>query len=110
MAAHSDSDEAFARALHERTRRHFFNDCGVGLGAVALSSFLAGDNGAIAAGERDGAGNSLVKGTTAEPRPRSAGGAAGASSCPGEERDLLVHGGWSQPARAIRLQARASEI
>jgi hypothetical protein len=30
------------RAL-ERTRRHFFRDCGVGVGAMALGSLLAGD-------------------------------------------------------------------
>ncbi|MEY3491329.1 MAG: hypothetical protein RL309_457, partial [Verrucomicrobiota bacterium] len=29
--------------LRERTRRHFFRDCGVGLGSLALSSLLAQD-------------------------------------------------------------------
>ena len=29
--------------LHLRTRRHFFKDCGLGLGKVALASLLAGD-------------------------------------------------------------------
>ena len=29
--------------LHLRTRRHFFQDCGLGLGKVALASLLAGD-------------------------------------------------------------------
>ncbi|MEN9537747.1 MAG: hypothetical protein RLZZ178_1744, partial [Verrucomicrobiota bacterium] len=26
--------------LRDRTRRHFFRDCGVGLGSIALSSLL----------------------------------------------------------------------
>lgn len=29
--------------LHLRTRRHFFEDCGLGIGKVALASLLAGD-------------------------------------------------------------------
>src|SRR6516165_5815728 len=29
-----------------RTRRHFFRDCGVGLGAMALGSLLGGETGA----------------------------------------------------------------
>ena len=29
--------------LHLRTRRHFFQHCGLGLGKVALASLLAGD-------------------------------------------------------------------
>lgn len=33
-------------ALLERTRRHFFHDCGVGVGAIALGSLLARDAGA----------------------------------------------------------------
>lgn len=33
-------------ALLERTRRHFFRDCGVGVGAMALGSLLARDAGA----------------------------------------------------------------
>ncbi|MGE4550397.1 MAG: DUF1501 domain-containing protein, partial [Opitutales bacterium] len=32
-----------AHPLHLRTRRHFFQDCGVGLGKIALASLLAGD-------------------------------------------------------------------
>jgi len=35
--------------LRGRTRRHFFRDCGVGLGAIALSSLLAQDKPAPAA-------------------------------------------------------------
>src|SRR6202042_3402197 len=36
--------------LQQQTRRHFFADCGVGLGAAALSSLLAADSPALAAG------------------------------------------------------------
>jgi hypothetical protein len=42
-----------ASALHRRTRRHFFSDCGIGLGAVALSSLLARDTQAGDARSRD---------------------------------------------------------
>ena len=52
MAARSNPEEMLARALHQRTRRHFFADCGVGLGATALSSLLAGDRPALAAAKR----------------------------------------------------------
>ncbi len=37
------------RALRDQTRRHFFNDCGLGLGAMALGSLLASDRPARAA-------------------------------------------------------------
>lgn len=39
-------------ALAQQTRRHFFGQCGVGLGALALSSLLS-DDAAAASGERD---------------------------------------------------------
>ncbi len=35
--------------LREQTRRHFFADCGVGLGSVALASLLNGENASVAA-------------------------------------------------------------
>jgi hypothetical protein len=43
------------QALRDRTRRHFFSDCGLGLGAMALGSLLAADRPAPAAegGDRD---------------------------------------------------------
>ena len=37
--------------LRERTRRHFFGDCGLGVGAMALGSLLAADGRARAAAE-----------------------------------------------------------
>lgn len=33
----------YLEALQQRTRRHFFRDCGVGLGAIALAELLARD-------------------------------------------------------------------
>jgi hypothetical protein len=39
-----DSDSALTLA---RTRRHFFHDCGVGVGAMGLASLLARDAGAV---------------------------------------------------------------
>src|SRR5262249_57717084 len=41
-------------SLLERTRRHFFRECGVGLGAIALGSLLADDaaRGAHPSGDR----------------------------------------------------------
>ncbi|MEE2642154.1 MAG: DUF1501 domain-containing protein [Planctomycetota bacterium] len=39
--------------LKQRTRRHFFSDCGVGLGKIALGSLLAAGNGRTAAGSED---------------------------------------------------------
>lgn len=36
------------QALHAQTRRHFFRDCGVGVGAIALSDLLKGQTPAMA--------------------------------------------------------------
>src|SRR5688572_5169409 len=36
--------------LREITRRHFFNECGVGVGKIALASLLAGGGRALGAG------------------------------------------------------------
>jgi Protein of unknown function (DUF1501) len=52
MAAHSNAEEMLARALHQTTRRHFFADCRLGLGAAALSSLLAGHRPASASERR----------------------------------------------------------
>jgi hypothetical protein len=41
------------RALRDRTRRHFFVDCGLGMGAMALGSLLAGDKPAAAGSDRE---------------------------------------------------------
>ena len=45
--------------LHQRTRRHFFVDCGIGLGRIALASLLApaigrSATGVLSAAEREG--------------------------------------------------------
>ena len=37
------------QALQSQTRRHFFRDCGVGVGAIALSDLLNGSTSAAAA-------------------------------------------------------------
>ncbi len=37
--------------LRDRTRRHFFADCGIGVGAMALQSLLAADRAAGAVHE-----------------------------------------------------------
>jgi hypothetical protein len=50
-------------SLLERTRRHFFRECGVGLGAISLGSLLADDAAQGAGPERDRATNPLA------PRP-----------------------------------------
>jgi Protein of unknown function (DUF1501) len=43
MASDFDWQHASERAMLGRTRRHFFADCGVGLGTMALGSILAGE-------------------------------------------------------------------
>ena len=43
MADLFDARRALALACRERTRRHFFADCGVGLGAMALASLFEHD-------------------------------------------------------------------
>ncbi len=48
-----DARRAFALAVRERTRRHFFRDCGVGLGAMALASLEGGERPARAMAEED---------------------------------------------------------
>jgi hypothetical protein len=51
MTGDFDSRRASDWALRERTRRHFFNECGVGLGSMALASLLAGGRSARAKGD-----------------------------------------------------------
>ncbi len=53
MGGDRDARESGERALRDRTRRHFFADCGMGLGAMALGSLLGGDRPADAAGGDD---------------------------------------------------------
>jgi hypothetical protein len=42
-ADHASTAALKARQLHRQTRRHFFADCGVGVGAMALGSLLSAD-------------------------------------------------------------------
>ena len=37
-------DAPYNKALHDVTRRHFFKQCGVGLGSVALNSMLGNES------------------------------------------------------------------
>ena len=53
MTGDWDTREARERALQDRTRRHFFADCGMGLGAMALSSLLGDVRPALAGAGRD---------------------------------------------------------
>ena len=59
--------------LHHQTRRHFFADCGVGLGAAALSSLLAGERAALAGGESvaGGEGDQAARAAARAPATRS---------------------------------------
>jgi hypothetical protein len=70
MTARLNPEALLAQALHQKTRRHFFADCGVGLGAVALSSLLAADRPAVAAEDLERAGNDLTRGRSASVRSR----------------------------------------
>jgi Protein of unknown function (DUF1501) len=54
MQSEFDLNRFYERLLRTRTRRHFFSDCGVGLGAIALGSLLRGDKKTFA-GDGDGA-------------------------------------------------------
>jgi hypothetical protein len=53
MTDNYDARRAFAQAVRDRTRRHFFADCGVGLGAIALASLFDGERPARAMAEDD---------------------------------------------------------
>ncbi|HKI18373.1 MAG TPA: DUF1501 domain-containing protein [Isosphaeraceae bacterium] len=48
MICEHDARKRALDALRARTRRHFFADCGIGLGAVALASLLRGEDPAAA--------------------------------------------------------------
>ena len=106
-----DARRALALAVRERTRRHFFADCGVGLGAMALASLFEGERPARAMSEGD---LSPSRSAAAEPAVRArrepARGPSRAFPRAGQERDLSLHGRRTEPARALRLQAPASEV
>jgi Protein of unknown function (DUF1501) len=54
MSGDSDSRRLIDQVLCRRTRRHFFADCGVGLGAMALASLSQGQAASGAMAEPDG--------------------------------------------------------
>jgi hypothetical protein len=53
MSGDSDERRMHDQALRDRTRRHFFADCGLGLGAMALASLSGGARAAGATAEPD---------------------------------------------------------
>lgn len=69
-------------------RRHFFSDCGYGLGKIALASLLADSIGA----PTDAVGRSVAR------RYESAGGSSAPLSGEGEARHSSVHGGGAESA------------
>ena len=111
MSGDSDPRRMIDHVLCRRTRRHFFADCGVGLGAMALASLSRGEPAAGAMAEPDGDPPRPARARRGHgPRRQSPGGPAGPSARAGQERHLSVHGRRPQPARAVRLQAPAPEI
>jgi len=54
MSGDADPRRMIDHVLCRRTRRHFFADCGVGLGAMALASLSGGEREAGATAEPDG--------------------------------------------------------
>ena len=72
--------------LLETTRRHFFGQCAVGLGQMALASLLR--NGSIRAGESTQPINPLAS-------------KAPAFSFQSQECHLFVYGGWSKPTGSV---------
>jgi hypothetical protein len=68
MGGDRDSREWQQWALRERTRRHFFVDCGLGMGAMALGSLLAADRPASAAADRERAPGRSRTSRQADPR------------------------------------------
>ena len=95
MTREENRQQALSSMLHAQTRRHFFERCGVGLGAMALARFFDRDGLAAGSSSRDGES----AGRPRRPRAR-----------PGKKRHLPVHGRRPQPARALRLQAGAAEV
>ena len=80
------------RDMHPKqiTRRWFFEQCGVGLGAIALAQSAGG--------------------CAAAPLRRSARAEAAALRAEGEARHLPVHGRRAEPSGAVRQQAAAREV
>ena len=70
------------------TRRYFFEECGVGVGKIALGALLGGMVGraGFCRGGRGG---------------ESAGGSSTAFCAQGETGDSSVHGGSAEPSRLV---------
>ena len=79
--------------LLEQTRRHFFHDCGLGLGSLALTALFQ---------------DVKLGAATVPPLVNPLAPPAHAPSRQGQERHLPVHGRRAEPARTVRLQAEAA--
>ncbi len=60
-----------SESLHQRTRRHFFQECGVGLGKIALSTLMAGGARAVASPTLGGVNPLAVRPPHYEPKVKS---------------------------------------
>ena len=78
------------------SRRWFLEQCGVGLGSIALGQLLQADGYAAIARQ--------VRGR------QSAGAQGAASRGQGQAGVVSVHGGCAQPSGAVRLQAATGEV
>jgi hypothetical protein len=77
------------RWLAERTRRHFFRDCGVGLGSIAINSMM----GQLQAGQLP-----VIDPANPDGLPQAS------PSSEGQERHLPPHGRRAEPTRTLRRQ------
>ena len=90
-----DARRTLAVAIRERTRRHFFADCGVGLGAMALASLFEGERCAGATPDGDHEASRSV--ARSQPKTHSIG-------------PLAIHEGCRGRHDALAAQARAAGI
>ena len=79
------------------TRRHFFRECGIGVGKIALAGLL------------DRRVHRQLVRLARRHRPESAGAEIAALRTEGEARHPPVHGRCAEPARPVRLQAGADQ-
>jgi hypothetical protein len=99
MGNDRDSREWQERLLRDQTRRHFFVDCGMGIGAMALGSLMGVNPSAAAGLPTDREANPTRPRTTPHPNDRSNPLAARASHFPARARSviyLFMAGGPSQ--------------
>ena len=85
------------RDPQEVTRRWFFEQCGVGLGRIALAGLFAGVFGGRGRPRRRPPSPAMLAQTVACRRPR-------------EGRHSPLHGGRAEPPRSLRSQAQAGRV